>query len=148
MAANEVPRWKRVLRMVLIGAGALALSWGIGRFQGWSSARSAVERADALETHLSQLEARRELDRCLRSLDARNFGTAQEHLDAAHALLRRSTEEPETDFAALLEEVASTQIVAAGDFGAQRQHLQDLIDRFDQLVPRLAPSASAAPPPE
>lgn len=145
-AASGVPAWKRVLVLGLIGVSSIALAYGIGRLQGLSDAREAMERAENLEARVAHLEARRSLDRSLRALDARNFGIAQEHLDAASTLLQSSTAEPVPELAALMEEVAGAQIVAAGDFGPQRQRLQGLIDRFDRIVPRPEADPASLPP--
>jgi hypothetical protein len=140
---------RQVVLAVLISAViAGPVGYGVGRLQGHLRAREVMKERDALLVDLRQvdrLEGRRHLDLALESLDARNFGIAQEHIVAAARLLRRSEPEPKSDLMTLTEQVGATSVVPADDYSDQRAAIERLIERFDELVPPAQPKEPAPP---
>jgi len=100
--------------------------------------RKMAERDDTI----SHLEARRQLHLALLAVDARNFGTAQQHLDGAATQLN-TPGAAAGDLAALRQQIDGMNVVAAGDMESQRQQVLGFVQRFDQLVPPAAPSSGA-----
>lgn len=131
---------------------ALGAAYGIGRVQtagrideaerraatAASTSASAVDVArvnlDICRGNVTRLEARRQLDLALIALDERNFGIAQERLDAARAFLA-STKGADPELAKLAADVEATKLVAAEDLGDQRKRLLGFLKRLDELVP-------------
>jgi hypothetical protein len=141
-------RFKRALIVLLVVAASIAIAYGAGRLQ-TSSAIDAAEAkaAEALkakslaEEQLGQaqgrLEARRRLHLAVLELEARNFGTAEQHLSAAAALLAKS--KPDGELEKLRAELAGARLKASDDVAAQRAKIAGWISRFDALVPPAQP---------
>ncbi|MDQ3813653.1 MAG: hypothetical protein M3347_06845 [Armatimonadota bacterium] len=158
---------KRTLIYLLVIFMTVAAAYGYGRWQGASQARvaeqqaaaaqkeaeaaraSAQSEAAAREATIRQLEARRQLHLTLMSLDKRNFGTAQEQLDAAARLLSGPGSAGNSGLAKLAAQMKETSVVAAGDFEAQREQILDYARRLDALIPpsSLPDTAKAAATP-
>lgn len=144
-------------KKALIGAGVglalLAVTYGVGRYQGAQTAGAADERAKEAaneraksETSLSserarvtQLEARRRVHLALIALDARNFGIAQEQLTNAGKLIQNSAPAKDSELAKLGDELASSRLVATEDMGSQRSKLLAWTQRFDAALPPAKP---------
>ena len=141
-------RFKRALIVLLVVAASVGIAYGAGRLQTSSAidaaeqnASKAAEARTAAEAKLlaveSRLEARRRLHLALLQLEERNFGTAEQHLSAAAALLAKS--KPEGELEQLRGELASARLKASDDVAAQRTKIAGWISRFDALVPPAAP---------
>lgn len=141
-------RFKRALIVLLVVAASIGIAYGAGRLQTASAVSSAEEQASqaqqgrsAAEAQLAQvqarLEARRRLHLALLQLEERNFGTAEQHLTAAAALLGKS--KPEGELEQLRVAVAGARLKASDDVAAQRSKIAGWITRFDVLVPPAAP---------
>lgn len=151
----SVSPWKAKLKRITVYTGAslaaLAAAYGVGRFQTSNAidaadqktaeiarARTATEQTLAEERNtIKKLEARRHMHLAMLSLDKRNFGIAQEHLDhAARLLAGHAAGELENIRAGL----AATKLLATEDLETQRTKLLDATKRFDgALPPRTAP---------
>lgn len=149
-APSRVKRWAIGLAIIagLVGGAYL---WGrlqtAGRIQ---EAEQRVKAADSVaqresgETRLAagkiaELDARRSLDLSLRALDERNFGTAQEHLARAAALLKRGDLGVAADLAELQKALAQHKLVATEDLSPQRQRLRGWMATFDEQRPLTKP---------
>lgn len=91
------------------------------------------ERLEAANARATKLEGRRELGRVLLSLDDRNFGIAQRHLDAAMSHLDKVASD-EGELRELVGEMREEEVVVAGNLAQQRQRFRAIIDRFDSHV--------------
>ncbi len=95
-------------------------------------------RAAAIEARLHAHEALSLLYRTLLDVDARNFGIANERLDAATAALGRvnpealGTDAAELD--ALLMELAALDVRVAADLAGQRGMLSGLAQRLAEIL--------------
>jgi hypothetical protein len=134
--------------VLLVVAASVGVAYGAGRLQTSSAIDAAEENASkaseartAAEAKLlaveSRLEARRRLHLALLQLEERNFGTAEQHLSAAAALLAKS--KPEGELEQLRAALASARLKASDDVAAQRSKIAGWISRFDALVPPAAP---------
>jgi hypothetical protein len=137
-------RAKRWLIALASGSAVLGAAYGTGRFQ----TSSRVDEAQAIASakaeqwtseHASvlRLEARRKLHLALTALDSRNFGIGQEQLAAAATLLAATHPEGELD--KLQKQIASYQLKASENVGAERDAINDWIKRFDEAVPAAKP---------
>jgi hypothetical protein len=144
-------------KKALIGAGVglvlLAVTYGVGRYQGAQTAGAADHRAEAADgerakteatlsserARATQLEARRRLHLALMALDARNFGIAQEHVTEAGKLIQKSAPAKDSELAKLGDELATTRLVATEDLGSQRSKLLAWTQRFDSALPPAKP---------
>lgn len=107
-----------------------------------TSTTSALrEDVAAREGTIKQLEARRRLHLTLLAMDERNFGIAQQNLTAAGILLGNASE-GNSGLAALSQEMRGLNIVAAGNFAAQREQVLGLARRLDALLPSTLPGAA------
>lgn len=99
---------------------------------------------------LQQMEARRQADLALLELDNRNFGTAQEHLTQAVALLNTAREAaasaaaegeavtvPETGDAA--DRLSAIKLTAGDDTGAQRTQILGVMQQLDRSLNSFLP---------
>ena len=100
-----------------------------------SQAEVAREDVSRRDTTIRQLEARRQLHLTLMALDERNFGIAQNHLNAAAILLGNAGG---GEMEALAQQIKGTNLVAAADFADQRQQILDFVRRLDAAIPREA----------
>jgi hypothetical protein len=102
--------------------------------------RDRVRKDVAVEhAAIQRLEARRRLHLALIAVEARNFGIAQGHLDAAAALLAQGSAGAPAGFERLQSDLRATRLVATEDLGVQRQRILDWVRRFDELAPPAAP---------
>ncbi len=152
---------KQAERVGVTAAIALALlgaAYGFGRYQtasridqveqDASQARQQAQREfDGLKAQMQdvqqklvRLEARRRLHLALMALDARNFGIAQTHLDAAKQLLLQSKPADGTALAKLAGSIGELKIVASEDVSAERQRILGFVDQFDAAMPPMDPS--------
>jgi hypothetical protein len=147
-AETGTGRFKRALVVLLVVAASIGIAYGAGRLQTSSAIASAEQRASealtaksAAEAQLAQvqarLEARRRLHLALLQLEERNFGTAEQHLSAAAALLAKS--KPDGELEKLRADLAAARLKASDDVAAQRAKIAGWISRFDALVPPAAP---------
>lgn len=114
----------------------------------WSERVDEVEREQQrLQTDLAQLQATNHLlrarlavSRAADALDARNFGTANDHLDQAREeLLSVQAEAVGADpqaLADLRESMQRHRVSIAEDLETQRARLQAVGARIDELLPR------------
>lgn len=91
-------------------------------------------QADHLKATRAQLEARRYLDMTLASLDSRNFGIAQEHLEHAATLLGASNP-TDPKLAQLAKDLEQMDLLAATNLENQREIIQGFVTRFDKALP-------------
>lgn len=136
-----------MLILIALFVLALAVAYTVGRVQTAShitAAKHQVEQIgksqkqtksqlDSEKALVDQLEARRRLHMALLAMDQRNFGIADQDMNAAAKLLARS--KPAGDLAKLQQQVAGFKLVATEDLAGQRQKILDMVHRFDQLVP-------------
>ncbi|HEX6228769.1 MAG TPA: hypothetical protein VFZ41_04810, partial [Solirubrobacterales bacterium] len=101
-------------------------------------ARSADAEATAarLEARLNAYQGLALLHRTILDLDARNFGTANQRLDAAAATLTRVDEDRldpgvARELQAVREELAALDLRVAEDLAGQRATLAGLAERLD-----------------
>jgi hypothetical protein len=137
-------RWPRVVGISLLLMVTHATAWGIGRMQGWWATRAAEAKTERLSTEMIavketvlRLEARRLLGQAQDSLDARNFGTAQQQVQQASRLLGAS--HPPPDLSSLAEALTKYQPVIAQDLAGQHQQLAGWIGQLDAQVPQQKP---------
>ncbi len=144
-----VKKAQRVMILVGLAVLALVVAYTVGRVQTAShvtEAKRQVEQIDKSQKQtkgqldsekalVDQLEARRRLHMALLAMDQRNFGIADQHMQAAAKLLARSKPAAGTDLDKLRGEVASFKLVATEDLAGQRQKILDMVHRFDELVP-------------
>jgi len=112
--------------------------------QGWWATRAAEAKTERLSTEMIavketvlRLEARRLLGQAQDSLDARNFGTAQQQVQQASRLLGAS--HPPPDLSSLAEALTKYQPVIAQDLAGQHQQLAGWIGQLDAQVPQQKP---------
>jgi len=148
--SSRVGKLLTVLGLLLL---ALGVAYTAGRLhtaskidQADDRARAALEERDRTRKDLAteraaiqRLEARRRLHLALTAVDARNFGIAQGHLDAAAALLAQGGAGAAAGFEQLQRDIRTAHLVATEDLGIQRQRILDWTRRFDELAPPLAP---------
>jgi hypothetical protein len=144
-----LPRW------AIWGGGALLLflvAFGIGYVAGAgpiedlrvrlgqteTQAEESEARVERLEAELSAQQALSLLYRTMLDVDARNFGVANERLDAVAATLARTDPEVlgvDVDaFNDLRDDVASLDVRVAEDLAGQRAALSDLARRLAELI--------------
>lgn len=129
--------------LVVVGGGAYGAGWlQMQQRVDAASEQLAVatrelqtsrERQAEQQRELDELEARRRIHLALIEFDANNFGTAQQHLRAAAALLEASPSSPEV--AALAAALRSLELSPALDIASQRAALTSLATKFDNLRP-------------
>ncbi len=107
------------------------------------------EKLAAAQARARLLEARGSLFRAAMELDRRNFGTANQHVDAAGAELASiSAPAPGIDVPALRaveQRIRATDLTVAADLQTQRQQLLDLALRMGALIPAAPGSPPRAP---
>ena len=137
---NTTARIKRVLIVLAVLTAALGATYLTARLQAGIEVRAAEEKASAAErsraeTHarLLQLEARRRLHLALMALDQRNFGIAESQLGAASGLITKS--KPQAPLGELQNAMQAVKLRASEDLGSERKKIENIIARFDQLVP-------------
>lgn len=86
-----------------------------------------------VSNRMERLEARRQLDRVLLSLDDRNFGIAQSFLENAVARLTKVQETSEAEDA-LIKTLAEDNVIVAGNLQTQRSRIREHINSFDTLL--------------
>lgn len=103
------------------------------------AARSAVA---AWERRGRALEARRQLSLAIEQLDARNFGTAQDHLRAAGAALEGETD---SDLGRLSGELSSITLEVGPNVASHREQALAAARRVDEALPLILVPALDAP---
>jgi hypothetical protein len=143
---------------VLTVLGLLLAALGVAYVAGRLHTASKIDQADARavaalderdrarkdvaaeQAAIQRLEARRRLHLALIAVEARNFGIAQGHLDAAAALVAQAGTGAPAGFEQLQRDLRATRLVATEDLGVQRQRILDWVRRFDELAPPAAPA--------
>jgi hypothetical protein len=143
---------RTILLIALGGTAALALSYGIGWAEGSAKSAAARQLAAQLKAghekdsgqmqqalidaqqRVKTLEARRRLHRSEMALELDNFGTAREHLAAAHSLLMDLKPTPGSELSELTDAISSVELGVAEDPLPQRRQLRELAARFDQIL--------------
>lgn len=135
-----------VLYFVGLQAGKAQLSAQAAKFgaerNGLQSQVKTAETArdDALN-RLALTRARAALYRSAIDLDARNFGTANTHVQEAAASLAQSKQ---ADIELLQKEVAATDLNVAVDLAGQRKKVLGFAEQLTALTPVEIPSTSAS----
>jgi len=151
--ATSGSRVGKLLTVLGLLLAALGVAYTAGRLHTASKIDEADERAGtalaerdrmrkdvaAEQATIQRLEARRRLHLALVAVEARNFGIAQGHLDAALALLAQGSTGAPAGFEQLQRDLRATRLVATEDLGVQRQRILDWVRRFDELAPPAAP---------
>lgn len=96
------------------------------------------ERAAAAERRVTVQSAALAVRRAIDSLDARNFGTAQNQIDAAEEMLRQRDDLSES-VRELQTALSELRLVAATDFGKQRSELLAIAQGLGTEAAALAP---------
>lgn len=160
----------KIVRTVVLSVGilvSLGMAYGagmraqVGKVRAANAAQKQAEylrgeaqnEARASNASVQLLDARRALHLSLLELDARNFGTAQNHVQTAAALLKASNA---ADFAGLAARIGATNLVAAADIAVQRDMVLGFAREFDRLRPLAnasrsqngVGSAASGPPPD
>ena len=126
-----------VLYFVGLQAGKAQLAaqqakFGIERNGLQSQVKTAETERDDARDRSAMMEARAALYRSAIDLDARNFGTANEHLqEAATALGRVSKSGTEQ----LRGEISGTDLNVAVNLGDQRQKVLSFAEQLNQMMP-------------
>ena len=141
-AANR-PVWQQQAVRVAIGLAAGALLFFLGWMMGRGPAADFERERDAALTRNAVLSAETAAFRSAVALEARNFGTANDHLRAAAAALGTVPAEGDvpglgTEAAAALREVratlATTDLNVAVDVESQRAEVLRLAGRLDEIA--------------
>ncbi len=96
----------------------------------------AAQLATALELHRGALS----IARARAALDARNFGTAEQHVREAEQALR-AIAAAHPDVEPVARALAETRIVVAGDLEEQRSRLRTLGQSLDDALARTSPTS-------
>lgn len=141
--ATEAPsrgaRAKQQLVRMAIAVGAAALLFFLGWMMGRSPVGGLDTRLEAAETRIAVLTAEAAAHRAAVALEARNFGTANEHLRQAAAALGRLPAEgdlpglSEADAAAVREvrtALGGTDLNVAVDVERQRSQVLAFAERL------------------
>lgn len=159
-AAPAQSAWRLQLGRVAIGIAAAAVLFLLGWMMGRGPAADLEQERDEARTRVAILSAEAAAYRSAVALEARNFGTANDHLrraGAALATIPAQEEVPGLSEAgvAALDEVrtalAATDLNVAVDVEAQRATVLRLAGRLDEIAAESAPApatpepASAAP---
>ena len=111
---------------------AQAAKFGVERNGLQSQVTTAQAARDAALNRASLMEARAALYRTTIDLDARNFGTANSHLQEAATALSH-VKAPDT--AALQQEIKTTDLNVAVNLGDQRAKVLDFADQLNKITP-------------
>jgi hypothetical protein len=148
-------RRKSLVVAFLVSVACIAVAYGVGRLQeaihisgieakAAAAAKNSESKARSLQTELAaarqkllQLEASRQLYLSLVSLDQRNFGIAQEHIQKASKLLVQSG--PPPALAQLAKAMTESNLVATENISAQREQVLRWATGLAALVPPPAP---------
>lgn len=146
-------RRKALVVSFLLSVVAVAVAYGVGRLQGWQTTRQAEATIESLQQgnkeaskecgaklaaqgrRVERLEARRQLSIALLSLDERNFGIAEQHIELAAKLLRKSESDPQSELRAISEGLSKFRLVATENLAQQRETMFSWARRIDEVVP-------------
>lgn len=131
--------------VALAGAGA---AYGFGRYQGVREVREVEARASASASAASnasvmteiergkvaRLEARRRLHLAIIALEDKNFGIAQDHVNAARGHLA-SAKGSDNELQKLTGELEAYKVPAAEDISEPRKKLLEWCKRLDNAMP-------------
>lgn len=134
-----------------IALGVALVVFLIGWFVGRSPVGELRDRAESAETslalgqdHLHMAEASSMLYRTALDLDARNFGTANDRLDEATALLER-VGLVGSQLDSLRSAMASTDLSIASDLAGQRAVVLGFAETLQSLMPSVETPTSDQP---
>lgn len=140
--AKPRPAWQETAGKIGIGLAAAALLFFLGWMMGRGPAADLARERDEAVVRNAVLTAEAEAYRSAVALEARNFGTANDHLRAAAAALSAIPAEGDVpglagEAAASVREVrdalGSTDLNVAVDVESQRADVLGLAARLDEL---------------
>ena len=111
---------------------AQAAKFGVERNGLQSQLKTAETARDAARDRASMMEASALLYRSTIDLDARNFGTANQHLQSAASALGRAKG---SDTAQLSGEIKATDLNVAVDLSQQREKVLDFATQLNKVMP-------------
>jgi hypothetical protein len=150
--AADRPGWRQQAARVGIGLAAAALLFFIGWMMGRGPIAEMERERDAAMTRSAVLAAGTAAYRSAVALEARNFGTANDHLRTAAAALGTIPAEGDVpglgdDAAAGLAEVRSrlgaTDLNVAVDVESQREEVLRLAARLGEIAAASAPASDS-----
>ena len=137
-------RWRHVLRISLLLLASHGVAWGIGRAEGWWATRTVEEKADGLAKSLRdskdlllRFEALRLLSQASKSLEATNFGIAQQQVQEATRLLDAS--HPPQELVSLVATLGKYHPVVTENLAEQRQQLSGWLSQLDAQISKQQP---------
>lgn len=153
--ASAQPAWRLQLGRVAIGIAAAAVLFLLGWMMGRGPAADLERERDEARARVAILSAEAAAYRSAVALEARNFGTANDHLrraGAALATLPAGDEVPglSEEAVASLGEVRTaldaTDLNVAVDVESQRATVLRLAGRLDEIAAASAPMAATPEP--
>ncbi len=154
------------IRGIIIGVAlalmGMAIAYGVGRLQGATATASVQEelktaeeeqkreasmlqdRVSALQRRVELLEARRQLHLSLIALDARNFGTAQGHLEQAASQLSNA-KQATPGLEEIVAGLGALRLVASEDVAGERARVLVQAAALDAAIERDRSTASPVP---
>lgn len=138
LASNRVWRIGQLVAMALLG---IAVGYGAGALRGRSALtqaqKSFADERSRLEaqhraaaSRVRALLARRDIHRALTSLEQRNFGTVEQFVRQAGAVL----EPLGGDYAPLAEQLQTFRPTISDDVAGQGRQLMGIAQRLDDLI--------------
>ena len=153
--AGERPAWQQKGIQVAIGLAAAALLFFLGWMMGRGPAADLERERDEARTHAALLSAQVDVYRSAVALEARNFGTANQHLRSADAALdvvpaegdvAGIGPEAESALAEIRSTLATTDLNVAVDVETQRAAVLQLAERLDEVISSAAGETEAVVP--